>query len=149
MNSADSLAILDAILRREGRSFVQYVGEAFPWTTARDEQSVTQLQRVVAEDKAALVRLARFLDRHHHAIGPLESFPARWTSINFAALEHVLPHLVQAHKESITSLKRDLSWLTDPAARHEVEALLAAKGRHLQMLQGLTASHSQLTSTLR
>lgn len=148
MNVANSSAVLATIFRREGRSYLQYVGEAFPWTTSQDEQSVDRLQTVVAEDRAAVARLARFLGRQRISVGPLEAFPARWTSINFAALEHVLPLLLQSQKESVAALTHELAALTDAAQRREVEALLTVKRRHLEVLEQLAAHHSQLTATL-
>src|SRR5262249_29525890 len=44
---ADSAALLQDIVRRERRSVLLYVSEAFPWTTAKDSAALAQLSGLI------------------------------------------------------------------------------------------------------
>jgi hypothetical protein len=45
-----SQTLLQDILRRESRSLLLYVDEAFPWTTAMEEKALAALRQLIAEN---------------------------------------------------------------------------------------------------
>ncbi|HEY7426122.1 MAG TPA: hypothetical protein VH682_17965 [Gemmataceae bacterium] len=142
-----SQTLLQDILRRESRSVLLYVDEAFPWTTLTEEKSLTTLRQLIAEERQAVTALGQFLVRQRVPLPFLSSFPVRFTTINFLAFDYVLPRLLDDERQSIAALERDLPALKDPAAHTEVEKLLALKRRHLPQLEALVPAQPQASLT--
>ncbi len=135
MNDLQTQALLHEVLRRESRSLLTYVGEAALWTASDDEGSANALTRIVAEHKAAVAGLARFLVKHRLPPAFLGSYPAAFTSIHFLAVDHLLPRLLAAERHSRAELEYDLARVAHPEARRELEKLLAVKQAHLAELE--------------
>ena len=49
MIDARSAQVLQEVLRREGRSVLQYVGAAFPWTTTDRTAALDRLPEILHE----------------------------------------------------------------------------------------------------
>ncbi|HEV3262154.1 MAG TPA: hypothetical protein VG013_35205 [Gemmataceae bacterium] len=143
MIDARTYAVLQDIVRRESRSLLQYVGEAFPWTTPEARGSLTQVQKLVAEERQATDDISRFLFRQHLTPPYLGSYPSDFTTINFVSLEHLLPLLTDAERRAVADLERDVSAVGDPAARGLVQKLLDMKRQHLKALDALAGSQRQ------
>ena len=60
MISSQDAAVLERILRREGRSLLQYLSEAFPWTRTGTGENLANLQQVICEERDAIAALGRF-----------------------------------------------------------------------------------------
>jgi hypothetical protein len=131
--------LLQDVIRREGRSFLQYAGESFPWTTVKEKESVVRLKTLVAEERAGAASLSRLLSRNRLTPPYLGPYPSYFTSYNYLSMDKLLPLLVVHQKRSIQALEKDLSELQDGAARKEVQQALAMKNRHLGALEALTA----------
>jgi len=142
-----SQTLLQDILRRESRSVLLYVDEAFPWTTLTEEKSWTTLRQLIAEERQAVAALGQFLVRQRVPLPFLPSFPVQFTTINFLAFDYVLPRLLDSERQSIAALERDLPALKNPAAHAEVEKLLALKRRHLPQLEALAPAQSLASVT--
>jgi hypothetical protein len=135
--------LLQEILRRESRSALRYVAEAFPWTTSTEEKALVSLQQIIAAERKAVVGLGQYLIRQRAPLPFLPSYPASFTTINFLAFDYVLPMLIEHQRRSIADVERDLAALKDPGARVEVEKLLAVKRQHLPQLEALVPSQPQ------
>jgi hypothetical protein len=135
--------LLQEILRRESRSALRYVAEAFPWTTSTEEKALVSLQQIIATERKAVVGLGQYLIRQRTPLPFLPSYPASFTTINFLAFDYVLPMLIEHQRRSIADVERDLAALKDPGARVEVEKLLAVKRQHLPQLEALVPSQPQ------
>ena len=147
MIDAPTQALLQEVLRRESRSVLMYVAEAYPWAPADEQKALAELQRLIAEERQAVIDLGRFLVRNRVPLPYLGSYPDRFTTLNFLALEHILPRLAEHERQSIADLERDLHAVKDAAARAEVEKLLAVKCRHLAALDALRPAQPQATLT--
>lgn len=143
MIDAHSQTLLQNILRRESRSVLSYVAEAYPWTTSTEEKTWTDLQTLIAAECAAAVCLGRFLVRRRIPLPYLPSYPVQFTTINFLALDFLLPRLIEHERQSIADLERDLAEIKDPSGRAEVEKLLALKRRHLPQLEEMASTQPQ------
>jgi hypothetical protein len=132
--------LLQDILRRESRSVLMYVAEAYPWTTSTQTEALAALQQLIAEEREAVASLGRFLVRQHVPLPFLPSYPSHFTTINFLALDFILPRLLEHERRSLADFERGVPSLKDPAARTEVEKLLAVKRRHLPRLEELVKS---------
>jgi hypothetical protein len=132
-------ALLQEVLRRESRSLLMYVGDAYPWTTSRGEETLASLRQTVRAEASAIAALGRFMARHGITPAPVGVYPTHFTSYNFIALEYLLPHLIDAERVGIAALERDLPGLAGPEAKAQVEQLLAAKRTHLRSLENLAS----------
>src|SRR5262249_48905304 len=141
MLDATTQTRLQAILRRESRSFLQYVSDAFPWTTLEEQSALAQLQALIAEERSATAGLAKFLTRHRIPVPYLGSYPVAFTTLNFISLDHLLPLLVDGERGAIADLERDLASFTDPACQQQIQKFLDMKCQHLKTLEGLAAAH--------
>jgi hypothetical protein len=133
----EAYGLLQDVIRREGRSFLQYAGESYPWSTAKDQATVSKLKQLVAEEREGAAALSRFLIKHKLTPPYLGPYPPYFTSYNYLALDKLVPLLVVHQERTIEALSRDLEALKDGEARKEVQQALAMKKRHLQALQDL------------
>jgi hypothetical protein len=132
-----TLAVLQEIVRRESLSELLYVGQAYPWTSSGGGAALAELEAVVRADADAVAALGRWLARQRAPVGWIGSFPSRFTTDNFLALDHLVPRLVAAQRRLTEQLEADLRTIADPAAKAEVAKLLAVKRRHLPRLEAL------------
>jgi len=132
--------LLEGIIRREACSFLQYVREAFPWSTAAKEGEVAQVLHFAAQEQEAVARIARWLSRRHHPLPPTPPFPMEFTNCNFVSIDFLLPRLLESQRHGVALLEADLARLTDPAAQELVQQLLNVKREHLDALQAMTAA---------
>jgi len=132
---------LQEIIRRESRSEMMYVAQAFPWTSAQGVPAREELLRLAAEEREAIIALGRWLNRRHIAIDTSASFPSRFTTINFLSLAHLLPQLVQAERAGVAALEADLAQTHDAEARAHIEKLLFVKREHAAKLEQLSEPH--------
>jgi hypothetical protein len=146
---AASAGLLQELIRREGRSLLQYVSNAFPWITEQEQAALVQLQALVAEEREAAARLSRLLNRRRHIVPYLGAYPMAFTTINYVALEHLLPQLADYERRALADLENDLVRVTDPEARAEVQQIANMKRRHLQTLEQMAAAYPETFSTVR
>jgi hypothetical protein len=144
-----SLTILQNLVRRESRSALQYVSESFPWITADEREALAQFQRLAEEERETVAGIGRFLARVRAVLPYLGTYPESFTSINFVALEHLLPVLVKAERQSLADTERELMALSDADARTLVDNVVAMKRRHLQVLETMAATFPEKYSTIR
>jgi hypothetical protein len=146
MMDAATRDLLQEIVRRESRSLLSYVGDAFPWTTGKGGQALKRLQDLVAAEREATAELGRYLTRRLQPLGYIGAYPTGFTTLNFMGLRHVLTRLVEWEKKSIRELEYDLSALRgDAEARALVEKMLALKRTNLETLEVLAAEQSPAT----
>ena len=142
MNPANT-ALVQEIVRRESLSMLNYVGDAFPWTTSRGGPALARLQHLVQTHREAVGELGRFLVRNRTPVGYIGSYPTGFTTINFLSLDYILPRLVADEQRGIAVLEQNLPALTDLAFQEAVKKLLQVKRDHLQALELLAAEHGK------
>jgi hypothetical protein len=133
---------LQEIMKRESRSLLQYVAEAYPWATPEEQAALSQLQQVIEEERLGAVDVGRFLTRHRLALPYLGAYPAEFTNANFIALDYLLPRLAADERRAVAALEQELPCLQDAEARVLVQKILDQKRKHLTTLEALAASHS-------
>jgi hypothetical protein len=132
-------ALLQDVVRRESRSLLAYLHDAYPWATSREEGTLTGLRGLAAEEGRAVAALGEYLARQNLAPPPLASYPSSFTTLNFLSLDFLLPRLARVQHQSVADLERDLAAVHDAGARGQLEKLLATKQRTLAGLEGLLA----------
>ncbi len=133
-----SLNKLIAVVHRDGRSFLQYEAESFPWTVAAKSPWVVTLQQLASEEAKAIGKILRFLKRVCHRNLSLGSYSSLFTSWNFVTLESILPRIIQDVKDSIAEVEASLAAIRLEEPRQILEEYLAMKQRHLRTLEELT-----------
>lgn len=136
---ATSETTVQEVIRRENRSLLSYIGEAFPWTASESDPRLGELKRIVRAEGAALAALGRFLLRTRGTIPYLGSYPMSFTTSNFIALEHLVPRLLTAQRQAIADLEAALARVGDVQAREQLVNLLVVKRKTLDVLETLSA----------
>ncbi|HLN33094.1 MAG TPA: hypothetical protein VK395_35515 [Gemmataceae bacterium] len=148
MIDAKTQELLENILRRVGRSLLQYVSEAFPWTTAEEQDALAQFQVLAREEGEAAAAIAKFLDQQGYGVPYLGPFPMAFTTINYVSLDYLLPLLVETQRQDLEQMQRALAQVTDAQAREQILKIIDMSRRHLTTLKALAASHPQVASTV-
>lgn len=144
MIDPETQALLQDIVRRESRSILSYVREAFPWVGARGAPALSKLRQLSEEECEAVAALGRFLARRRAPVAFLGSYPSSFTTLNFLSLEHLVPRLVAYEGSSIAELERGLARIGDPEAQAQVALLLEVKRRNLAQLESLHAPPAEI-----
>jgi hypothetical protein len=129
--------VVQGIIRRESRSLLQYLPDAFPWTKSGEQQALGQLFTLIEEQRAAVAELMRFLGRQRVTPGPLGPFPMSFTTLNFVSLDSLLPRVLKQERHALAALEKDLAAFHDPDGRVAVHRFLELKQRHLKSLEAL------------
>jgi hypothetical protein len=145
---AETCRTLQHAMLAESRSFLQYVSDAFPWTTPDELTALAKLQDLVAEEREGVQAIAEFLSRHKQPLPYLGSYPMSFTTMNFVSLEHLLPILIREERRAISERERELAGLKDAEAESLLRGIVAMKRRHLQFLQEMSAAHPETHSTV-
>jgi hypothetical protein len=140
---APTQAVLQGVLRRESLALLQYIRDAFPWTSLEEQEAWPRLRQVVEEDSHGLAELAQFLARRRVPLPYIGMFPVDFTSINFVSLDYVVPLLLDEQRREVAALEADQARVADPEAREQLQRLLDLKRRHLSALEGLAAAPTE------
>jgi hypothetical protein len=141
VTDARALDLMAQQIARDGRSLLQYVGEASPYTPPGEETARHELEALAREEQTAIAKLIRFMQRQHVAPPVLGSFASGFTTINFTSLDHLLLPLKKDAELSVTTLERRLAGMPDDEARHLLQDYLDMKRRHLQSLTAIGQTH--------
>jgi hypothetical protein len=136
---ARTVALVQDVIRHEGRSFLQYVREAYPWTTPAGRELLSKLQQLTDEERDGAAALSDFLRRQREAPGYLGPYPMSFTRMNFVSLDRLLPLLVEEQRRGVARLETGLNG-AQGEARGEIQAVLERKRRHLETLEALAAA---------
>jgi hypothetical protein len=143
MADAKTRALLHDIVRREARSFLKYVSEAFPWTNTGENKALGRVQELAQEEERAVAALSQFLTRRRYGMPYLGPYPESFTTLNYVSLDHLLPLLIDHQQQAMVDTERDLAGLYDPEAREQVQKILDMKRRHLLTLEALALVHPE------
>jgi hypothetical protein len=146
MIDAQTAGLLQGIIRREGRSLLQYVGDAFPWTRSAEQDSLSQLQALIHEERDATAELARFLSRNRVSPPYLGAYPMGFTTLNFVAFDSLLPRLIEQQRRGLGVLEGEVPQIHDQESREALHHLVEVKQRHLKALEGMSARARETTT---
>jgi hypothetical protein len=133
---------LQNLIRREGRSLLQYASESFPWGTSRDAAAIAQILDLARAESARVTALARQLIKQRVPPPYLGAYPMYFTTLNFLALDRLLPLLVEHQQTDLAHLEEDLKHVQDGAFRPALQQLLELKRQHLKQLETLRPAAS-------
>jgi len=133
-------ALLQDIFRRESRSLLEYVSDAYPWATPHERTTLTTLQKLIEEERQNATALGRCLVRCRIGLPHLGAYPFSFTTMNYVSLDHLLPLLVEHQQRALEELQTDLPKIAGQDAQVHVQRILETKRRHLQTLQSMAAA---------
>ena len=136
-----TMALLQDLVRKEGRSLLQYVSESFPWTTHEKHKVLPILFDMAKEEQDGAAAVVRFLLKQRARPPYLGAYPMSFTTINYMSLDFLLPYLIDFEKRRLAELEKDRAVLQDEA-QHLVQSLLEMKQRHLETLSRLASMHT-------
>jgi hypothetical protein len=137
MDAAET-AVLQNVVRKEGRSLLQYVGESFPWTTAQNHHVLPVLFEMVKEEQQGVTAVVAYLLKQRKRPPYLGAYPMSFTTINFMSLDFLLPYLIDFEKRRIADLENNFIMVTEDEPKHILKSLLDVKKRHLATLMEIT-----------
>lgn len=127
---------MHALVRKEARCLLQYVGESFPWAGHDRQKALHSILEIAKHEAHQIERIIRWCLKAKFGNPPLGPYPQSFMGINFASLEFLLPLLVEDQKRRIADL--EWSFLSVPAgAEGYLRDLIGAKKKHLEKMQGL------------
>jgi hypothetical protein len=130
-------ARLQLLIRREGRSLLQYASESFPWGTSKDGAAIARILDMAKVENERVTALARTLLKHRVPPPYLGAYPMYFTTLNFLALDRLLPLLSEHHAVDIAALEEDLKHVHDTTFRPALQQFMELKRQHLQQLETL------------
>lgn len=131
--------VLQECVRRESRSLLQYVREVPLWAAPADRIALATLKALALEEQRAVDDLGRYLQKRKAGLTTLGPYPSGFTTVNDAALHHLLPRVVTEQAAATAALEADLTRVADPDARAHLEKLLRLKRQHWPELEALSA----------
>jgi hypothetical protein len=143
MIDARTQSLLQDIVRRTGRSMLQYVGEAYPWASEEGQPLLTKLHDIVDDEEKTTEELARFLRRRRVPLPYLGAYPETFSNINYVSLDYLLPKLLDYQHKAIASLERDLGQVHDTEIKTKLENLLGVNRKHLEALEKLASTNTK------
>jgi hypothetical protein len=135
---------LQGIIRREGRSLLQYADDSFPWAAGAGEAAdVAEVKRLAAAEREAYAALGRLLVKHRLTPPWLGAFPVGFTSFNYLSVTRLLPLLARYQRDGIAALEADLRHFSDDEVRFALKHVLEVKNETLANLEALGAPPQQ------
>ncbi len=137
--------LLQECVRRESRSLLQYVLEVPVWAGPADRIAHDKLKALALAERRATDDLGRYLQKKKIGVPSLGPYPSSFTTLNDAALNHLLPRLVREQREALAALEADLQRVTDPDVRGYLEQMVQLKRQHQPELESLSAKPHSFT----
>ncbi len=131
---------LNDLLIQIGRSFLQYVGESWPWASTSADETRRTLERLATEQQQSVGALARLLNESGEYID-FGTYPTSYTSLHYVDVDFLLDQLVQNQETIVRACESASGGLnSDPMASSLVRDIVVAEQRHLDELRKLAAS---------
>jgi len=126
--------LLRSLVRKEGRSLLQYVAESFPWTKPEDHGLVRRVLALAHTEGELLSRLIRLLLKLRIGSPPLGAYPQSFTTINFMSLDYLLPLLREDQRARIADIEMLITQFPDGDIRTLLLEFADEKAKHLDFL---------------
>lgn len=132
---ASKQELLRSLVRKEGRSLLQYVAESFPWSKPEDHGLVRRVLAIAHVEGHYLVRLIRLLLKLKIGSPPLGAYPQSFTTINFMALDFLMPLLIADQKSRIAEIELLMTQFPEGEVRSLLGEFVAEKRKHLEFMR--------------
>jgi hypothetical protein len=137
MLDAKTQAALAEIVRRESRSMLSYMADAYPWASQKQTPALDVIREVSSTVSAAVTALGRFLIKQRVTPPMLGAYPTYFTSCNFMAVDWLLPRLISSEKGLLQRLTADLKGTTNTEAKKQLADFAEVKMQALAKLEAI------------
>ncbi len=112
MALSTDLEILNRVLRELSGSFLQYVGEIWPWSSAGPDGDKLQatVNQCVARQRQSIKLLADYLVPRQDRV-EMGQFSSTFTDLHFVSLQFLLKQLIASQTQIVESLSRAVTLL--------------------------------------
>ncbi len=133
-------SIVQEVIRRESRSFMQYLGDSLPWPTREGAEVDAKLRPFIDAERQRIAELCQLLNRNHIPLPYTGSFPAAFTTANFSSFTFLVNPLIEEERKLIATLEEDVASVPASDGRDSLSKMLEAKRNHLQELEFISSS---------
>jgi hypothetical protein len=143
-----SRAVVHAILRREGRSLMQYLREVPPWVSPTEQNAQARLHEAAQAEMNQLEAIGLMYQKHFHETAHMGGYPD-FTPFNDMALHYLLPQVIREQQDLLAGLERDRAAVQEADIGAAIDELITMKRRHVSELESLhTVPHTFRTQNV-
>ena len=139
MSAQDTHVVLNDLLNKMSRSLLQYMGESWPWHSARDSQRQELVDGLVRRQQFGVERIAGLLQKRHHVI-QFENYAKDRSHLHYVTLDFFKPLLIDDQSKLVQSLRsaaRQIAATTDAESVRLLEQLVSEEEQTLEQLRSL------------
>jgi hypothetical protein len=115
MNDRRQNELLNALLISLGRSLLQYMAEAWPWTNNGEQKLRSEVDALADRQSRAAAAVADYLARHNWPID-FGIYPVDYTDLNYVSLDYLLGEIARNADELLAETQQTRSLIHDPEA---------------------------------
>ena len=144
--SQQTEAVLNRVLIDMGRSFLQYISDAWPWVDPLAQSIQDQVMVISARQRQDVADIASLLTTREWFID-FGTFPTEYTDLQFLALDNIFRMIHQSQTSVCGSVTLGL---TEVVAYHDEETaqlLAAVEVRQKEATEALKELHEQLAAS--
>ena len=109
-------AMLSQLVINLGRSLLQFVGEASPWSPASAVGACEAVARLIDKQKSGVSRMVELLNRRGYPI-EFGMYPVAFTDLHFLSLKSLLPRVILSQETLVAELDEAIyTCVDDPEA---------------------------------
>ena len=112
-------AMLSQLVINLGRSLLQFVGEASPWSPASAVGACEAVARLIDKQKSGVSRMVELLNRRGYPID-FGMYPVAFTDLHFLSLKSLLPRVILSQETLVAELDEAITpaWMTPKLRRY-------------------------------
>ena len=141
MPISTDLELLNRVLRDLSSSFLQYVGECWPWTSVGSdgEQLRAAINTCVDRQRGSIATLADYLNPRQARV-EFGKYSSDFTDLHYVSLAFLLKQLVSNQSRIVESIDRQVTLLSSgDLSRELLDAVQTNERANLAALKSLSA----------
>jgi len=139
-----SNSVLNRVLIDMGRSFLQYISDAWPWVDPQWQSVQDQVMVIAARQRQDVGDIVDLLTDREHYID-FGTFPTEYTDLQFLALDSIFEMLHKSQAIVCDSVARGITETTVEGDTVAADLLTAVSTRQKEASAALKELHAELT----
>lgn len=140
-------ALLNQLLINLGRSLLQYVGEAWPWTSDPNAPERKTINELVLRQQAQIIKLADLLAERDWPVD-FGAYPTEYTDLHYVALDYLTSQLIENEDGLISDLEKSIQACSDdPEVVELLKRILDEQREIVRALKDLQQQREEQPST--
>ena len=143
--SQQTESVLNRVLIDMGRSFLQYISDAWPWVDPLAQSIQDQVMVIATRQRQDVGDIADLLTQREHFID-FGTFPTEYTDLQFLSLDKILQYVHQSQSSVCNSVAQGLAIVKASGDDDAAATILAAvEIRQKEATAALSELHAQLS----